>query len=396
MSWAGFKNLLLILLVLAVILTPGLLQTRDLRRYARTAELMPHRSTFWVSPSGMKALFVLLQRAGFHPERLRRPLTRLGKDPGLLVLAPSQLGQARTDDECRALRQWLKQGNTVLLLSGDPMPDETLEFFGVQEQKVAQEPTAAVPAEVVQPVSLLSAVTTLAVASRARLDLVNSSGGLLPLCQDREGTVLALATAEEGGLLYLCSDAGIFSNDRLDQADNAVLAVNLGEVAPGGRVIFDEFHQGYGGRPSLAAYLWQPPRRWASLQLLVALCLFLFSAATRFGRVVPEPPRIRRRDPAEYVRSIASLYQSAQAAPHALAIIYQHLLSDIALSLGLPRQASVEQVSDALSALRPKLAPEAREVLARAQAALASGQVSEQVLQARALELSRLRRKIIG
>ena len=396
MTWARLKSALLVLLLLGVVSTPAILQSRDLHRLSRTSELIPHRSTFWVSPSGMKALYLLLERAGFAPERLRRPLTELGERRGLLVLAPPQLGGARSDEECQAVTRWLTQGNLLLLLSGDPMPDETLELFGVTEIVVPQKPGEPLPAEVIQPVEVLSRASTLAVASRARLDLQDSSRALVPLCQDKMGTVLAVARQEEAGLLYVCSDAGLFSNDRLDQADNAILAINLAEAAPGGRVIFDEFHQGYGERPSLAAYLWHRPRRWVSLQLLVALCLFLLSAATRFGRVMPEPARIRRRDPAEYVRSLASLYQSARAAPQALRIIYLHVLSDLAFSLGLPRNASMRQIADALSTLRPKLAPEALEALARTEAALSSGQVTEQALQTRAAELSRLRRKIVG
>jgi hypothetical protein len=396
MWWARIRNVLLFLLLLAVMATPGLLQTRDLYRKSRALEVIPHRSTFNVKPSGMKALYLLLQQAGFAAERLRHPLTTLGDVQGLLVLAPSGLRQPCTEDECAAVQTWLKPGNVLLLLTGDPGPDPTTTAFGVDATNLSQESTPPTVAANVQPVAVLGGVTSLAVNSFVRLDLENSSAALLPLCGDAWGTVLAIARSEQGGLIYVCSDAGLFSNDRLDQGDNSVLAVNLAGLAPNGRVIFDEYHQGYGERPSLLAYLWQSPRRWASLQLALALLLFLFSAGARFGRVVPEPPKVRRRDPAEYVRSMAGIFQSARATQQALRIIRDQVLGDIALSLGLPRQASASQVGAALGALRRQLEPEVRETLQRTEAALANPRLDDQGLKARALELARLRRKVIG
>lgn len=316
----------------------------------------------------------------------------------MLVLAPPSLtsGEPRSETECEAIREWLGRGNAALLLLGDPVPDSTAEYLGVEERESGGRPGETTVARPTEPAALLSQVERLAVRSEVRLDLPRSSLAMIPLASDERGTVLAVGRVGAKGMLYVCSDAGVLCNERLDQADAAVLAVNLGALAPGGRILFDELHQGFGERPSLAGYLWQRPRRFATLQLLVVLVLFMFSAAQRFGRVVPEPEKVRRRDPGEYVRSMASLYQEAGARHEALRLIYQEVLRALSLALGLPRAADRERLLEALAALRPRLVAEARQVLMRAEHALAAGPPDEQTLQATAAELVRLRRKIIA
>lgn len=100
---------------------------------------------------------------------------------------------------------------------------------------------------------------------------------------------VAYVVAEQFGEGQIISLGGAIAltNQELDNADNAVLVVNL-LVAEGGElaIVFDPGQ--LGGERSLGDLI-PTPVRWLGWQLVVAFGIYLFWRARRFGGVVLEP-----------------------------------------------------------------------------------------------------------
>ncbi len=75
-------------------------------------------STFFTADYGTKAMFVSMDRMGYRVERVRRSLTedRLWGLDGLVIAEPQQ---AVASHEIESLRQWLREGGTLVIAAGE-------------------------------------------------------------------------------------------------------------------------------------------------------------------------------------------------------------------------------------------------------------------------------------
>src|SRR5215207_5590946 len=151
------------------------------------------------------------------------------------------------------------------------------------------------------------------------------------------------------GRVVVMSDPYVVSNAGINRADNLFLAVNL--VAGGrGRILFDEFHQGYGGgRNETLAYFRGTPVVWLFAQgALVALAL-VWTRGRRFARALPAPS-VDRRSKLEFVASMAELQQRARAYDLALENVYARTRRALARYGGLPPTAPPERIAERVAA----------------------------------------------
>jgi len=126
-----------------------------------------------------------------------------------------------------------------------------------------------------------------------------------------------------GGTLTLAADPGWFTNEVWRGTDAAVLLLPLlthpapsGPPERPGRVVWDEYHQGFGveGGGSLEGHTWrwlrESPTGWAILQLIGVALVWLAVTAVRFGpaRAVIER---RRRSPLEHLEALGAGLESA-------------------------------------------------------------------------------------
>jgi hypothetical protein len=153
------------------------------------------------------------------------------------------------------------------------------------------------------------------------------------------------------GRVVVMSDPYVISNAGLNRADNLFLAINLATGGRArGRVLFDEFHQGYGeGRNEVLAYFRGTPVLWLFGQgALVALAL-VWTRGRRFARALPAP-HTDRRSKLEFVASMAELQQRARAYDLALENIYARTRRALARYGGLPATSSPEQIAERVAA----------------------------------------------
>ncbi|HKG14482.1 MAG TPA: DUF4350 domain-containing protein [Pyrinomonadaceae bacterium] len=151
------------------------------------------------------------------------------------------------------------------------------------------------------------------------------------------------------GRVAVLSDPYVVSNAGINRADNLFLAVNL---VTGGRrrVLFDEFHQGYGGgRNETLAYFRGTPVVWLFAQgALVALAL-VWTRGRRFARALPAPS-VDRRSKLEFVASMAEIQQRARAYDLALENVYARTRRALARYGGVTPTAPPERIAERVAA----------------------------------------------
>jgi hypothetical protein len=99
-------------------------------------------------------------------------------------------------------------------------------------------------------------------------------------------------------------------------------------------------------RRSLGSYFAATPLPWAGVQVAFAFLIILFTFSRRSGPV-RSPAAESRLSPLEFVDTLGSLYQSAQAAPAAVEIVYQRLRLALTRRLGTPAKARLPELCQA-------------------------------------------------
>jgi hypothetical protein len=121
-----------------------------------------------------------------------------------------------------------------------------------------------------------------------------------------------------GGTVTLVADPGWCTNRVWRDTDVPTIAVAL--LTPPrerpGRIVWDEFHQGFGrdSGPSLTGQTWSwlrgSPAGWAILQLIAVALAWLAMTSVRFGPAVSVIER-RRRSPLEHLEALGAGLESA-------------------------------------------------------------------------------------
>jgi hypothetical protein len=166
----------------------------------------------------------------------------------------------------------------------------------------------------------------------------------------REGTGALLVDYRYGlGVIVVLSDPYMVSNAGLRLADNLFLAVNV-IAGAGGRIAFDEYHQGYGaGRNELLSYFAGTPILWMFGQAGVVALALAWTRGRRFARPLPAP-RADRRSKLEFVASMAELQLRARAYDLAVENVYGRTRRALARYGGVRSDAPVEELAARVAA----------------------------------------------
>ena len=156
-------------------------------------------------------------------------------------------------------------------------------------------------------------------------ELANPCDSLVALRSDTlltavNGSPVVLRTwYDGGGSVTLASDAGWFTNRVWRDSDVPILVLPLLASPRGarGRVMVDEYHQGFGSdEQSVVSITWDwllsSPVGWALLQILAIALVWLGVQAVRFGPAVAVISR-RRRSPLEHVEALSAGLETAGA-----------------------------------------------------------------------------------
>lgn len=283
-------------------------------------------------PLGTKALVLLLEELGAEVEVSDQAPP--AEDDVALVLT-DDLGEARRIE----VEAWVEAGGTLVvadpLSALHPFPVEAPSGFGLVEAPF--DATCALPA--------LESVTEVEPPT-------GSIGyGLIPGTEGcflrDDSAFLALASRGEGSIVAL-GGAGLFTNQALGDADNAVLAAVLLAPRVGTTVTFLRPPVPGGGDDGLAELVGDNVK--ASLaQLGVAFGLYVLWRARRLGSPVVEAQPVTLKS-SELVVAVGNLLQQARHHDEAARLVGDDLRRRLAERLGLGGDAPVAQVAQVAAA----------------------------------------------
>lgn len=308
-------------------------------RGRREPDLDRRRSTFLTGPEGAKGFADALERLGVEVERFRRrPAALAGSGGERTVLA--LLGPADPPDFLDATAIVSFADRNDLLLAG-PATNAVMRCYGYAARF---RPTPMVAMTPGLPAAA-SDIRVRAVLARAASGTLTDSAawgedGRIASCEVPEplgvdtllrtagGRVAAIRLRLDGGRsVTLVADDALFSNRALRSTDAGPFALRL-VAGRYGRVLVDEYHQGYGPSGSLlrAVVGWslRSPWGWAAWQLAGVGLIALAAAAIRFGPIRPATGR-RRRSPLEHVRALATALAAARGHDLAVRLMAQGL-----------------------------------------------------------------------
>ena len=336
---------LIALILLVVLAAIGAL----LGRSSESPDTDPRPSTFLAGPEGARALLEASRRLSIEVRRFReRPinLSRLADRDrqALLVLEPTFAFSA---PEIGAVLDFARSADLVLAGEG---AESLMRCFGYQPERrfdsLRVAPPARQPGEGDPFVSRVLVRTGIRdVVDSSRMEDVGQVSCRVPEVRDRE-TVLQTSRGDLGAVrltltngrhVVLFGDVAPFQNRNLRHTTAGPLVLGL-LVGRYDRVVFEEYHHGFGPSGSLAgaALHWSTgsPWGWAVWQLAAVGLLALVFGAVRFGPVRRVLTRMRR-SPLEHVRALATALSAAGGHDEAIGALVRGLRRRLAPA-GLP------------------------------------------------------------
>jgi hypothetical protein len=313
-------------------------------------------TVYSAEPGGGKALWLWLEALGYRVTTLEGDRYAIGQDVSVvLLLAPTQ---PLTPQVLAELERWTRRGGRLIVVSDNFMTRELLEGFGIGQHR-SSAVTQAVPAA---PGRLDPALERLTVDTSQSLAKDERASGWTPLLvgtDDEEAAagdsdaddrpILAARVSFGRGEVIALTAPDLLSNDGLRTAANARLALSLigdARQGGGGRIAFDELHHGFGMLQGRSLYALVLDHAWGRTILLgsVLVLLFLLWRGRRFGRAVPLFVD-RGRSLGELVTSQASLYRAGGKRAFAAEHLERQLRHDLALAVGLPADATDDEIA---------------------------------------------------
>jgi hypothetical protein len=331
--------LVAVLIVLLALFSPG------------NEEDDPTPSSYSTAPHGARAAFQLLQQAGYRVDRQTDSLDDLDEpvDEHTTVIFAEPFLQNVSDSK-QAVKSLLDHGARVLVTGfsgGLLLPDNAVQnnsVGAVMECDAAPHGSGE-----------LTGSGTVHMALKARWKPGNELQKVAYTCQ---GQTVAVTYASGKGTAVWWADSLPLENAGIQRNDNLVFFLNSVGPPATTRVLWDESL--HGAPPSLVSYTQGTPLKWIGWQLLLIAALLLWSYGRRSGPLRPDPA-IPRTAQIEFVHSLGSLYQAANATQTAVADAYQQLRQKLERMFAIPQNLPAASPGMA-SALAQYLGPEAQSV----------------------------------
>ena len=362
------RNIVYIRVLLAVLSIVVLLAF--LNRSPRRA---PHDtwlpSSFNPVGAGNMALFQTLQELKWPVERWREPLSRLSNQGAgnVLIITRSRLGARASfsEQETDLLDDWVKNGNTLLLLGALGEWDDTRMFLR-QIGFTAPDKTPSV-SDFLQPFrreteQTLEAQPAIGANRRGTMVLPPCAPLPLPFPADakilwqHEGEPYLIDVPRGAGHVICGASDRLLGNSFLVKGDNLAIVLQL--LAPGGRpprhLFFEESHHGFSAVYAMVRLLGDPGLRFAGMLALLGALAFLGTSLVRFGPVIPLH-RETGRSTLEFVDSIADLYLRADLRNDTMKYLFVETHQRVLHRLNLPPTVPHELIASRLEQANPHL-----------------------------------------
>ncbi len=342
-------------------------------------------SSYDAAQGGYRAWYEMLQREDVAVTRFEQRPSFLNGNLATLVWAeplrydPRQTANTKAD--VHALEDWVKAGGRLLYLGYDDVAAKA----GILKLPVTQVVRKKTPRSPRIDRTLRTAgVERVAFESPMRWKIAKKQRARTTVLVGDAFGPLAVEYPYGRGRVVAALDESAFANRGIVRADNARLAYALSvPQKSGGSVAFDEAAHGY----LVPDHWWAiVPRPFlVALALATAALLVAFSgAAIRLGPPIV-PPRRTDASSAEFVDSLAALFERGRAARKALGEIVDATTRVVATALGFPHDAPAAVVETRIES--PALREDFRKLIAASKAArvdeglLLSAVVSAQHLQ---------------
>lgn len=297
---------LFVALVVFTILGPGRSQDDGLSMVPTT-----HSS----AETGAMALLRWTRTLGYDAGQLQYTDFELDEQTAaLFILNPSIPISA---NEAATILEWVETGGTLILaddrthLFGET--DELLEELDVAIRVYDEETeenifaVAIERAPVLQPVLNAPPIQEVLAQTNQIIEVERDDVARLIGMGDQP---VLIGLRQGQGYIYISSATYPFTNVGLRNEQNANLMLNLLRRVPaGGQVLFDEYHHGFFTPPSLRSIVLKSPWGWALIYTLAIMTAYLILTGRRFGQPVPLREEVVLRSSAEYVESMADLFQ---------------------------------------------------------------------------------------
>lgn len=324
-------------------------------------------SSFNPVGAGHMAFYQTLQDMGWPVERWREPFSRLSDDGtgNVLIVTRSSVGARVTfsDQEIDLLDDWVKKGNTLVLLGPLGEWDDTRAFL--TQFGFTVPPKNTVAADFFQPFDTVAGQTIEVQPAAGQSGiLVLPPSPPLPIADPTGARVLWQLDGEPyivdvprgGGHVICAASDQLLGNAFLGKGDNLAIVLRL--LAPMGRtpghLFFEESHHGFSAVFALARLLSHPGLRFAGMLALLGALAFFGSSLVRFGPILPLQ-RETGRSTLEFVDSIADLYLRADLRNDTIHSLFVETHQRILHRLNLPPTTPHELIASRLQLAHPHL-----------------------------------------
>lgn len=270
---------------------------------------------------GTRGLVLLLRESGAD---LRVGAATPGRDSRVALLLNDGLDDPNHD----ALEAWVRDGGTLVVT--DAASSFAARSFGVVTGDLTSDECDLVGLEDVEVLSV-----TLGVTFRVR------SGEQTCFGDSRQAFVVATPIGD--GTIVSIGSSELFTNDRLDEADNSVLAARLLLPSEGGSVEILDPNPPGSGATTLGDLITDRVFQ-AFLQLGVAFTIYALWRARRVGRPVREPQPVAIAG-SQFVRAVGGLRQRTRASHAAATLLRADTRRFVGDRLGVPPTADTGTVA---------------------------------------------------
>ena len=329
------------------------------------------RSSFSTGPGGIRIAYELAQRMGWHAERRIAPLDSVARDTA--VQAVIDPGLALGAHEVHRLFENVRRGGSLIVTVDGA--DEITDSLGID---------LGASGRILEGYSDPQCRDHSSFRSRAFLTIPpeirgvvwnKKPDGLTTIVHGRlaDGNDLSVAQGFPlgKGRVVVVSQSAIFSNDAVrvcEWAADLAVARILEYVKPasgGRRLVFDEYHHGFGVHSSTVAAIWRYVSGTGSghflAQLLLAGVIVLLALGPRPLPPV-DPAREPRRSPLEHADALAHAYADVDATRTATERLVSGLRRRAGRTVSVPSGASDAIFLDGVARREVSLAPSVRTV----------------------------------
>jgi hypothetical protein len=293
-------------------------------------------TTYSTASGGSRAAYLLLKESGYKITTFEQPLRELGEGKGKTLILADPIAAAPKQDRDR-LEAFLREGGHLIATG-------FLSSYYVPPGEASPDPLAtewkSQPALYPSPLTRAAPEITMPSPAYWRADT-----GALSIYGDPDKPVVVKYQVGQGDVLWLAASTPL-TNAGLKQKGNVeFLFAAVG--GPGStEILWDEYIHGYERSESPISSSTRIIG-WISLQLTLFAIVILLAYSRRSGPIWM-PAAESRLSPLEFVRTLGSLYQRANAGCVAVDVCYQRFRYLLTRRLGLAVDAPIDELDRAV------------------------------------------------